>query len=100
LGLIKAGGLNMSYKNMLLALSALSTSLGIVVVGIMFVFPSESKALIFGKSKEKYIYMCNSKSGLTEAHAGRTLIDEAAEYGWTFVQMTPGPCAVFKKEIH
>lgn len=88
--------MNTDYRNILLSLT---TILAIVIVGIIIAFPSESKAFIFGKGKEKYIYMCSSKSGLTEAHAGQKLIDGAAEFGWTFVQMTPGPCAVFKKTI-
>lgn len=88
--------LNTYYRNIILSLT---TILAIVIVGIIIAFPGESKAFVFGKSVEKYIYECNSKSGLTEAHAGQKLIDGAVEFGWTFVQMTPGPCAVFKKTI-
>lgn len=67
-----------------------ATFLAIIVGGTVF---------FFGKSKEKFIYMCSPEEGLTEAHAGAKLINGAEEYGWTFVQMTPGPCAVFKKRI-
>lgn len=88
--------LKTDYRNFLLSLP---TILVIIIVGVITAFPDESKAFVFGKSKEKYIYECSSKSGLTEAHAGQKLIDGAAEFGWTFVQMTPGPCAVFKKPV-
>lgn len=73
----------------------------LVIIILTLSYSGETKAFFWNsKATEKFIYMCNTGSGLPEAHAGQRLIDGAAENGWTFVQMTPGPCAVFKKNIN